>query len=54
MGTGTYKTRASPSDAKFDGEIDLLDDPWTDEQETALLKAIIKFKPVGRSMPWTV
>lgn len=49
LGTGTYKTRASPSDVKFDGEYDLLDDPWTDEQETALLKAIIKFKPVGES-----
>ena len=26
---------------------DLIGDPWTDEQETALLKAIIKWKPVG-------
>lgn len=26
---------------------DLILDPWTDEQETALLKAIIKWKPVG-------
>lgn len=50
-GSGTYKTRTSPSDAKFDGEYDLLDDPWTDEQETALLKAIIKFKPVGEFPP---
>ncbi|OQE23612.1 hypothetical protein PENSTE_c008G01658 [Penicillium steckii] len=28
-------------------EYDLISDPWTDEQETALLKAIIKWKPVG-------
>ncbi|KAJ6145739.1 hypothetical protein N7470_009634 [Penicillium chermesinum] len=28
-------------------EYDHLNDPWTDEQETALLKAIIKWKPVG-------
>lgn len=29
-------------------EYDLISDPWTDEQETALLKAIIKWKPVGK------
>ena len=35
------------SASKPDTDYDLVADPWTDEQETALLKAIIKWKPVG-------
>lgn len=35
------------SSAKPETDYDLVADPWTDEQETALLKAIIKWKPVG-------
>jgi MRG-binding protein len=33
---------------KPDNGHDLVADPWTDEQETALLKGIIKWKPVGK------
>lgn len=39
---------SSDSAGKPEGDYDLLSDPWTDEQETALLKAIIKWKPVGQ------
>jgi len=28
---------------------DLLADPWTDEQETALLKSLMKWKPIGQT-----
>ncbi|KAJ5127018.1 hypothetical protein N7448_007797 [Penicillium atrosanguineum] len=38
---------SSESAGKPELEHDFLSDPWTDEQETALLKAIIKWKPVG-------
>lgn len=32
---------------KSDSEHDIVNDPWTDEQETALLKGIVRWKPVG-------
>lgn len=38
---------STDSAEKPEPEYDLIGDPWTDEQETALLKAIIKWKPVG-------
>ena len=33
----------------------LAPDPWTDEQETALFKGIVKWKPVGKfdHRPWS-
>ncbi|BCR86403.1 uncharacterized protein ACHE_30390A [Aspergillus chevalieri] len=40
-------TPASGESAKLETDYDIVADPWTDEQETALLKAIIKWKPVG-------
>ncbi|KAJ6013565.1 hypothetical protein N7540_008156 [Penicillium herquei] len=38
---------STDSNGKPEADYDILSDPWTDEQETALLKAIIKWKPVG-------
>ncbi|OKL64072.1 hypothetical protein UA08_00786 [Talaromyces atroroseus] len=38
---------ATDSTHKSDTESELVNDPWTDEQETALLKSIVRWKPVG-------
>lgn len=50
--TNNGQTSNTPASGESSGkpeteEYDIVADPWTDEQETALLKAIIRWKPVG-------
>ena len=45
----TSANSTTDSAQKSDTEYDLVNDPWTDEQETALLKSIVRWKPVGIS-----
>lgn len=49
---GQTQSSTTPASGESSGkpeteEYDIVADPWTDEQETALLKAIIRWKPVG-------
>lgn len=45
--TTSANTPASNEGVKPPAAYDPVADPWTDEQETALLKGVIKWKPVG-------
>ncbi len=44
--TETLQASASKADSQAPKH-DVVADPWTDEEETALLKGIIRWKPVG-------
>jgi len=37
----------TPAEATPDPEEDILNDPWTDEEEIGLFKGLIKWKPTG-------
>ena len=42
------KVRGNSPESRKEAASDVINNPWTDEQETSLLKGVVKWKPAGK------